>query len=111
MGMAGCRSFSGRFRWGGGGFRGWPHRGCRGNRQPDRHSNFDGYPEVSYSESAEATFRDGFDLTSFVNLKDTRCRIGGFRQPFLHDYLRIRVEQRSVLFGHRCWRPSHPVRG
>ena len=24
----------GRFRWGGDGFRGWPHRGCGGNRQP-----------------------------------------------------------------------------
>ena len=33
-GMAGCRSFIGRFRWGGDGFRGWPHRGCAGNRQP-----------------------------------------------------------------------------
>ena len=33
-GMAGCRPFIGRFRWGGDGFRGWPHRGCAGNRQP-----------------------------------------------------------------------------
>ena len=33
-GMAGCRPCSGRFRWGGDGFRGWPHRGCGGNRQP-----------------------------------------------------------------------------
>jgi class 3 adenylate cyclase len=33
-GMAGCRPFSGRFRWGGDGFRGWPDRGCGGNRQP-----------------------------------------------------------------------------
>ncbi len=33
-GMAGSRPFSGRFRWGGDGFRGWPHRGCGGNRQP-----------------------------------------------------------------------------
>ena len=32
--MAGSRPCSGRFRWGGDGFRGWPHRGCRGNRQP-----------------------------------------------------------------------------
>ena len=35
-GMAGCRPFSGRFRWGGDGLRGWPHRGCGGNRQPVR---------------------------------------------------------------------------
>ena len=33
-GMAGSGPFSGRFRWGGDGFRGWPHRGCGGNRQP-----------------------------------------------------------------------------
>ena len=26
----------GRFRWGGDGFRGWPDRGCGGNRQPVR---------------------------------------------------------------------------
>ena len=35
-GMAGYRPFIGRFRWGGDGFRGWPHRGCGGNRQPAR---------------------------------------------------------------------------
>ena len=33
-GMAGLRPCIGRFRWGGDGFRGWPHRGCGGNRQP-----------------------------------------------------------------------------
>ena len=33
-GMAGLCSCSGRLRWGGDGFRGWPHRGCGGNRQP-----------------------------------------------------------------------------
>ncbi len=33
-GMAGCRPCIGRFPWGGDGFRGWPHRGCAGNRQP-----------------------------------------------------------------------------
>jgi len=33
-GMVGFRPCSGRLRWGGDGFRGWPHRGCGGNRQP-----------------------------------------------------------------------------
>ena len=33
-GMAGWRPCSGRFRWGGDGFRGWPHRGRGGDRQP-----------------------------------------------------------------------------
>ena len=33
-GMAGFRPCIGRFRWGGDGFRGWPDRGCGGNRQP-----------------------------------------------------------------------------
>ena len=33
-GIAGRRTDSRRFRWGGDGLRGWPHRGCGGNRQP-----------------------------------------------------------------------------
>jgi predicted ATPase len=34
--ISGYRPFIGRFRWGGDGLRGWPHRGCGGHRQPGR---------------------------------------------------------------------------
>jgi Adenylate and Guanylate cyclase catalytic domain len=34
--ISGYRPCSGRLWWGGEGFRGWPHRGCGGNRQPAR---------------------------------------------------------------------------
>jgi hypothetical protein len=54
-------------------------------------NNFDPYAEVPYSESAAATIKDGFDLTSFINLKDALCWIGGFPEPFRHDYLRLRL--------------------
>ena len=36
-------------RWGGDGFRGWPHRGCGGNRQPDDRSRWRSLPTVSLS--------------------------------------------------------------
>ena len=45
-GMAGCRPCSGRFRWGGDGFRGWPDRGCGGNRQPVLCSRWRSVPTV-----------------------------------------------------------------
>ena len=48
-GMAGFRPFSGRFRWGGDGFRGWPDRGCRGNRQPVCRSRRRSVPTVPLS--------------------------------------------------------------
>ncbi len=48
-GMAGCRPCIGRFRWGGDGFRGWPHRGCGGNRQPVLRSRGRSVPTVSLS--------------------------------------------------------------
>ena len=43
------RPFIGRFRWGGDGFRGWPHRGCGGNRQPVACSRWRSVPTVSLS--------------------------------------------------------------
>ncbi|MEE6177551.1 hypothetical protein [Mycobacterium sp. 050134] len=52
-------------------------------------NNFDRFAEIPYSD--RTTFQDGFDLTSFVNLKDALCWIGGFPQPFRHDYLRLRL--------------------
>ena len=48
-GMAGCRPCIGRFRWGGDGFRGWPDRGCGGNRQPDVRSRWRSGPTVRLS--------------------------------------------------------------
>lgn len=54
-------------------------------------NNFDRYAEVPYSETAELCFREGFDLTLFVILKNAVCSVGGIAQPLRHDYLRLRL--------------------
>lgn len=53
--------------------------------------NFDVVVNESAEEHADQTYRDGFDLTSHLHLKDARCYIGAFPTPILHDYMRIRL--------------------
>lgn len=54
-------------------------------------ANFDAYSNVPPAERVRNGIEQGFDLTSYIILKDANCWVGSFTSPIEHEYLRVRL--------------------
>lgn len=53
--------------------------------------NFDVVANESAEERSDRMFRDGFDLNTYLHLRDVRCYVAALPQPLVQDYMRIRL--------------------